>query len=210
MPGAGTTAYQVPGPHELEAHIGRVLPDLIEPGVRLLFVAISPGLWSVAVQAPFAHPANRFWPALFAARIVDRPIRVAGGMTEADRDYITDRGIGITSLIPAATPAADITATQLRAARRRLPELVTKFGPNVVAICGLDSYAVAFGCRESIVPGRQSRRIAEAELWVLPNPAVTNPNASIAELAVAYRAAALAAGVLTVRGTPGPPTKQEP
>ena len=50
------------------------MPDLVGPGLRLLFVGINPGLWTAATQTHFAHPGNRFYPALLAAGIIDRPI----------------------------------------------------------------------------------------------------------------------------------------
>ena len=49
---------------ELKSFTGATLPDLIAPGVRLLFVGINPGLRSVAVQGHFAPRGNRFYPAL--------------------------------------------------------------------------------------------------------------------------------------------------
>ncbi|HJD77971.1 MAG TPA: mismatch-specific DNA-glycosylase, partial [Corynebacterium pollutisoli] len=43
--------------------------DLNLEHCRLLIVGINPGLVSEAVDAPFARPGNRFWPALHAAGI---------------------------------------------------------------------------------------------------------------------------------------------
>jgi TDG/mug DNA glycosylase family protein len=37
--------------------------------------------------------------------------------------------------------------------------------------------------------GRQMQRLADAELWVLPNPSGLNAHDTIASLAVAYRQA---------------------
>ena len=47
-------------------------PDLLGPDCRLLFVGINPGLWTAATQTHFAHPVNRFYPALPAAGILAR------------------------------------------------------------------------------------------------------------------------------------------
>ena len=52
---------------ELEAFRGCEVDDLVGPGLRLLFVGINPGLWTAAVETHFAHPTNRFYPALAAA-----------------------------------------------------------------------------------------------------------------------------------------------
>ena len=51
----------------------RAFPDLIGPGVRLLFVGINPGACGPQPPRPFAHPWNRFYPALLAG-ILDRDL----------------------------------------------------------------------------------------------------------------------------------------
>ena len=48
----------------LLAAAGRRVPDLIGPGLRVLFCGINPGLYSAATGHHFARPGNRFWPAL--------------------------------------------------------------------------------------------------------------------------------------------------
>ncbi len=49
---------------ELESFRDAIVADLVGPGLRLLFVGINPGLWTAATQTHFAHPGNRFYPAL--------------------------------------------------------------------------------------------------------------------------------------------------
>lgn len=172
------------------------MPDLVEPGLRLLWVVVCPGLWSVAVQAHFAHPANRFWPALFSGRVIDRPIRVSAGMAEQDRRYFTGLGMGIASLVPRAVDGGELEPAELRAGRKRLAELVKVHEPQVVAICGFTAYQLARGRRDAVVPGRQEELIGGAEVWAVPNPSVANPHVSILELGAAYRAVAVAAGIV--------------
>jgi double-stranded uracil-DNA glycosylase len=66
---------------DLEASRGGVLPDLIGPDVRLLFVGVNPGLRAVALQAAFAGN-NRLYAALFGAGVVDRRIDVSSSYRE--------------------------------------------------------------------------------------------------------------------------------
>ena len=73
---------------ELESFRNTEVPDLIGPGLRLLFVGINPGLWTAATQTHFAHPGNRFYPALLGAGIIDRPIDRSRGMTDDDRRHL--------------------------------------------------------------------------------------------------------------------------
>ena len=73
---------------ELERFRGATVPDLVGPGLRLLFVGINPGLWTAATSTHFAHPGNRFYPALLRAGVIDRPIDRGVGMTDDDRRYL--------------------------------------------------------------------------------------------------------------------------
>ncbi|MFP5389522.1 MAG: uracil-DNA glycosylase family protein, partial [Thermoleophilia bacterium] len=84
---------------ELEEFRGHEVDDLVGPGLRLLFVGINPGLWTAAVKTHFAHPTNRFYPALAAAGITDYEVDRVAGMTDADRAHLVARGIGITNLV---------------------------------------------------------------------------------------------------------------
>jgi double-stranded uracil-DNA glycosylase len=59
---------------QLESFRDTEVPDLLGPDVRLLFVGINPGLWTAATQTHFAHPVNRFYPALLLAGILTEPM----------------------------------------------------------------------------------------------------------------------------------------
>jgi TDG/mug DNA glycosylase family protein len=182
---------------ELDAYRGAEVPDLIGPGLRLLFVGINPGLWTAAVQTHFARPGNRFYPALLAAGIIERPIDSAAGMSDADREYFVTRGLGITNLVARATARADeLSPAELREGGERLVERVAAWRPAVVAIAGITAYRAAFGARRATT-GRQHEPLAGAELWVVPNPSGLNAHDTVATLATAYRAAAEAAGILS-------------
>jgi double-stranded uracil-DNA glycosylase len=181
---------------ELESFRDAEVPDLLGPGLRLLFVGINPGLWTAATQTHFAHPANRFYPALLAAGIITEPISPSAGMTDADRDLLRSRGIGITNLVRRATArASELTDEELRTGGLRLVETVRRTSPKVVAVAGVTAYRTAFGERRA-VPGRQPDGLAGAELWIVPNPSGLNAHETIASLAVAYAEAARAAGVI--------------
>ena len=184
---------------ELAQFQGAEVPDLL-PGpteeLRLLFVGINPGLWTAAVQTHFAHPGNRFYPALLEAGILLEPVSPAEGMTPEDRARFTARGLGITNLVRRATArAAELGATELRAGGEQLRALVRERRPPVVAIAGITAYRQAFGAR-SAVPGQQPEDLEGARLWVVPNPSGLNAHETVSSLARAYAEAARAAGVL--------------
>lgn len=181
---------------ELESFRDAEVPDLLGPGCRLLFVGINPGLWTAATQTHFAHPANRFYPALALAGIVQQRIDPAAGMTDDDRASLVVRGVGITNLVRRATArAAELSDAELREGGTALTGLVGRVRPRVVAIAGITAYRAAFGVRRAVT-GRQPEPLAGAELWVVPNPSGLNAHETTGSLAEAYAAAARAAGVI--------------
>lgn len=181
---------------ELRAFQDVEVPDLLGDDLRLLFVGINPGLWTAAVQAHFARPGNRFYPALLRAGILLEPVAPARGMSERERTHLLSRGLGITNLVRRATVgAADLTPAELREGGERLRELVRTRKPRVVAIAGITAYRHAFG-RPKAVPGRQEGGLEDAELWVVPNPSGLNAHESVASLAEAYAEPARVAGVI--------------
>jgi TDG/mug DNA glycosylase family protein len=180
---------------DLQAFVDASVPDLVGPGLRLLFVGINPGLWTAATQTHFAHPGNRFYPALRLAGIIDRDISRSAGMTDDDREYLIARGIGNTNLVNRATARADeLSADELRSGRSRLESFVSAHRPAVVAVAGITAYRTAFG-RPRARLGEQPERLGEARLWAVPNPSGLNAHATIASLAVAYAEPARAAGL---------------
>lgn len=168
------------------------VPDLVGPGLKLLFVGINPSIMSAETGFHFAHPVNRFYPALRAAGILPDDVLTL----EQAAPVLVERGVGITNLVARESVRADeLDDDELRAGRARLERFVTGHGPRVVAVAGITAFRTAFGERHAR-PGRQGTGIGEAELWVVPNPSGLNAHATIETLAEAYREVAVAAGVL--------------
>jgi TDG/mug DNA glycosylase family protein len=191
---------------ELEEFRGCEVDDLVGPELRLLFVGINPGLWTAAVQTHFAHPTNRFYPALATAGITDYEVDRVAGMTGADRAHLLARGIGITNLVRrAGARASELSPEELREGGERLRRFVAEHRPAVVAIAGITAYRDAFGARGAAL-GRQpdtlesTARWSGAALWVVPNPSGLNAHETVATLAAAYAAPAAEAGVIAAAG----------
>jgi len=185
---------------ELESFRGQEVDDLLGPNLKLLFVGINPGLWTAAVQTHFAHPGNRFYPALLQAGIIEHPINPTTGMTDEDRADLTGRGIGITNLVKRATArASELNANELHEGGERLLDLVAQRRPMVVAVAGITAYRQAFR-QPAASLGLQSpprdKVWSGARLWVVPNPSGLNAHETIATLAVAYAAPAVEAAVI--------------
>ena len=187
---------------ELESFRGREVEDLVGPGLRLLFVGINPGLWTAAVRTHFAHPTNRFYPALTAAGITEHEVDRVAGMDDSDRAHLVARGVGITNLVRRATArASELSRAELQEGGERLLRFVAEHRPAVVAVAGISAYRDAFGERTAVL-GRQpetldsTARWAGAALWVVPNPSGLNAHETVATLAAAYAAPAIEAGVV--------------
>jgi double-stranded uracil-DNA glycosylase len=181
---------------ELESFRDAVVPDLVGPGLRLLFVGINPGLWTAATKTHFAHPGNRFYPALLLGGVIEREIDRGTGMSEGDRLHLLERGIGITNVVHRATAkASELTAAELRDGGEGLRRFVADHRPAVVAIAGITAYRTAFGNPKAAM-GRQPEGFEGAELWIVPNPSGLNAHETIESLAAAYRSPAVAAGVI--------------
>src|SRR5258705_4849488 len=106
-----------------------MLRDRIEPGVRVLFVGINPGMRSEAIGHHFAGYSNRFWKLLHESRLVPQPIRAE------DDVRLPEWGFGITNLVPRATPGIDtLRPEELVAGGRGLPRQISPVEPPGVAV----------------------------------------------------------------------------
>lgn len=172
------------------------VPDLVGAAPKLVFVGINPGLWTVKTQTHFAHPSNRFYPALFAVGITSRSFDRTGGLSDADRDELRQRGIALTNLVARATvKASELDATELRAGAKTLTDKLAKWGAPVVAIAGITAYRTAFRAPKAQL-GRQPDTLAGSIVWVVPNPSGLNASVSQSELAKWYAKAASEANII--------------
>jgi double-stranded uracil-DNA glycosylase len=181
---------------ELERYRNTTVADLVGPGLKLLFVGINPGLWTAATGTHFAHPGNRFYPALELAGVIHRSIDRSAGFTEEDRRHLVERGIGITNLVDRATArASELSPAELEAGGARLDGFVRCHHPRVVAIAGVSAYRRAFRQAKAVL-GRQSATIGSAMVWVVPNPSGLNAHETVESLAEWYRLPAREAGIV--------------
>src|SRR5213593_4578394 len=115
-----------PSRADLERARGKGIPDVIAPGLDVLFVGINPSLWSGAVGHHFARPGNRFWRALHEAGFTERVLSPAEGRA------LLRRKIGITNLVNRATASAgELEVAQLRRGARRIEATVRRHRPKV-------------------------------------------------------------------------------
>jgi TDG/mug DNA glycosylase family protein len=170
-----------PTRNDLTAAQNKTLPDVIAPGLRVLFCGINPGLYSGATGHHFARPGNRFWPALQLAGITEELV------TPVEEKKLLGYGYGITNLVARATARADeLAPEELVEGRRRLLAKVERYEPAFVAILGISAYRTAFVQPKAVV-GPQPDPLGEAKVWVLPNPSGLNAHYQLPELADHFR-----------------------
>jgi TDG/mug DNA glycosylase family protein len=166
---------------DLAAAKGKTIPDLIAPGLAILFCGINPGLYSAAVGHHFARPGNRFWPTLHHAGITDRIL------APADSAMLLEYKCGITDLVARSTTSADeLTREELIAGCRVLAAKVQRYAPRCLAVLGISAYRQAFQ-KPLAVLGAQPERIGSTLIWVLPNPSGLNAHYTPPKLVAEFK-----------------------
>ncbi|MDX2220439.1 MAG: mismatch-specific DNA-glycosylase [Burkholderiales bacterium] len=69
-----------------------LVPDLLAPGLRIVFCGTAPSRASAAARAYYAKPGNRFWPALHRAGITPRLF------APGEYSQLLALGVGLTDL----------------------------------------------------------------------------------------------------------------
>jgi len=170
-----------PTREEVLAAKGRTVPDVIARGLTVLFCGINPGLYTAAIGHHFGRPGNRFWPALHQAAFTPRLL------DPSEEHELLGWGYGITNIVPGATATAgELTPDQLKSGARTLIRKVRKYGPEFVAVVGIDAYRKAF-VRPKAQTGLQPETIGTARIWLLPNPSGLNANYQLADFVSAFR-----------------------
>lgn len=142
------------------------VPDVVGPGLHVLFCGINPGVRSGELGQHFARPGNRFWKVLYGAGFTDRLL------TPSEQWHLLDYGLGVTNLVSRTSRAAsDITPHELRTGAVELADKASRLAPQWVAVVGVQAYRTAFSRLKARV-GRQPETIGSSGsgLWVLPNP----------------------------------------
>ena len=160
--------------------MSKPLPDVVGPGLLVLFCGINPSLRSAEVGHHFARPGNRFWRALHGAGFTPRLL------DPSEDGELPALGVGITNLVARPTRAAsELTADELRAGAEELDALVARWAPRLVAVVGVTAWRTAFG-RPKAGFGLQEDRVGGRPVWVLPNPSGLNAHVQVPDLARLY------------------------
>ena len=138
-----------------------VLPDVLEPGLRLVFCGSAASTASARAGAYYAGPGNAFWDVLH--RVGLTPRRLA----PAEFRLLPRYGIGLTDMAKGAAGTDDqIARTDYDPAAFRVK--IERYRPGIVAFTGKRPAAAYYGQRVDY--GRQPVGIGETVVFVLPSP----------------------------------------
>lgn len=138
-----------------------ILPDLLQPGLQLVFCGTAAGRRSAQEGAYYAHPGNVFWRTLHAVQLTPRLF------APAEYPLLPALGIGLTDLAKHHMGNDDELprdAFDVEALRRR----IAQHAPRLLAFTSKAAARAALGRPASY--GLQAERIGETRLFVLPSP----------------------------------------
>ncbi|KAF4515935.1 hypothetical protein B566_EDAN000172 [Ephemera danica] len=172
---------------------GARLSDRIQPGVRILFVGINPGLRSAQLGHHFAGPSNRFWKLLHESRLVTEPL------TYLEDGRLPEWGLGLTNIIDCSSRGIDsLSPRDYFEGVEALIQNVRRYRPRIVALLGITIYRILYGAERSLptrIPlGATSSDIAGVPIFLLPNPSGRNACYRYEDMLAAFRALRSLAG----------------
>lgn len=137
-----------------------VLPDILSPGLRIVFCGTAAGTASARARAYYAGPGNAFWSTLHATGLT--PVE----LEPAEFARLPEFGIGLTDICKVlhgsdeevGTAEFDLAGLQARIAEAE-PENLAFNGKN----------AARGALERNVEYGLQEERLGGAAIWVLPS-----------------------------------------
>ena len=143
------------------------VPDVLSPGLDVVFCGINPGFVSAAAAAHFANPRNDFWRLLHEAGFTPRLMR------PDEQLEVLGFGVGLTNAAARTTRGSgDLRRADFAGAAERLERLALELKPHAIAVVGKEAYRGTFGQRPEL--GLQEGRLGETLLFVLPSTSPAN------------------------------------
>jgi double-stranded uracil-DNA glycosylase len=156
------------------------VPDVLAPGLQVVFCGINPGRWSAAAGAHFANPRNDFWRLLHDAGFTP------GLLAPSDQEQLLSFRLGVTNAAFRTTKGSgDLRRGDFAGAAERLAGIADELRPGWIAFVGKEAYRGAFSERPEL--GVQERRLGESRLFVLPSTSPANASVPYAERLTWFR-----------------------
>jgi TDG/mug DNA glycosylase family protein len=180
-------------PEPLPEAARSALPDILAPGLDVVFCGINPGRRSAAAGHHFANPRNDFWRLLADAGLTPRLLN------PSEQWSLLEHGYGVTNAALRTTRgSADLRRGDFAGARERLARIAEELAPRVIAFVGKEAYRGAFNERPSL--GLQTRTLGHTRLFVLPSTSPANAAVPYGERLRGFRELAALVGALKKNG----------
>jgi double-stranded uracil-DNA glycosylase len=141
-----------------------ILPDVLEPNLKVVFCGTAAGEASAKAGAYYAKSTNKFWRTLHSVGLT--PVKVA----PVDFLTVTQYGIGLTDLAKEVSGQDHIIA-QEEFDFTGFEERILKYQPRIVAFTSKRGAAEYFKRPTAkIAYGLQEEKIGETRIFVLTSP----------------------------------------
>jgi TDG/mug DNA glycosylase family protein len=141
-----------------------VLPDILAPGLDVIFCGTAPGTVSAQRKQYYAHPQNKFWRALHDVGLTPRLLQ------PSEYETLLTYRIGLTDIAKHVSgmdnqlPRGSLGKEAIADLRAR----IAIYQPKILAFTSLAGGRKLAGSAAHL--GRQSVTIGETEVWILPSP----------------------------------------
>lgn len=141
-----------------------ILPDLLRPGLKIVFCGTAAGTTSARRGHYYAHPQNKFWPTLHTIGLTPRLL------DPSEFRLLLDWGVGLTDIAKSAKgmdkelPPGSLGRLACEALRLRILE----HQPAILAFTSLT--AGRRYLRRQADFGEQGETIGATRIWLLPSP----------------------------------------
>ncbi|CAF0991945.1 unnamed protein product [Adineta ricciae] len=142
----------------------RLLSDILQPNLDIVFVGINPSLYAVHKGHHYGGPGNHFWKLLHMSELIPNAFT-------AEDDYrMPQYGIGFTNIVQRPSKAgSDITKDEITAGAEILMQKIKMYRPKVVAFNGRGIYEVYAG-NKHFHYGKQPELFPETDTHVFVMP----------------------------------------
>src|SRR5579872_2095806 len=143
------------------------VPDVLAPGLDVVFCGINPGRVSAAARAHFANPRNDFWRLLYAAKFTSRQY------DPSEQFELLKEGVGVTNAAYRTTSGSgDLRRADFAGSAERLERIALELRPRWLGFVGKEAYRGTFNERPEL--GLQQRTLGDTQLFVLPSTSPAN------------------------------------
>lgn len=115
--------------------ITKPMPDILDYGLKILFIGYNPGILSASSGHHYAHRSNRFWKLLYDSGLTPHKFDAV------EDKSILDLGYGSTNIVDRPSKMeSDIKPEEFRVGAQCLYELIKDVKPKVACFIGLGVY----------------------------------------------------------------------